>query len=77
MVIISCTVIICVAGVAIFIARFYFNFAGNKRITDLERRNNDLRSDIRDVRRTAFYVKGCGDSAKLIKAIDEIINITE
>lgn len=42
MIIVLCTNVICVALVAIFIAGFYFNFVGNKRITELERKNNNL-----------------------------------
>lgn len=77
MVTISCTVVICVAVVAICIVGFYFNFAGNKRITELKRKNNDLRSNIRDIRRTALYAKCHTDATKLKQAIDEIFDITE
>jgi len=77
MVIVSCTVIICVALVAIFVAGFYFNFAGNKRITELERKNNDLRSDISEIRRIALHARCYTDGAKLKQGINEIIDITE
>lgn len=77
MVIVSCTIIVCVALVAIFIAGFYFNFASNNRITELERKNNDLCSDIKDIRRTALYVRCCTDAVKLKQAINEIVDITE
>lgn len=77
MVIVYCTIIICVAVVAIFIAGFYFNFAGNKRITELERKNNDLCSNMREIRRIAFRTSCCTDATNLKQGINEILDITE
>lgn len=77
MVTVYCTVIICVTLVVIFIAGFYFNFAGNKCITELKRKNNDLRSTIHEIRRIALFARCYTDGAKLKQGINEIIDITE